>query len=98
MTIFFCLIKKTTVQKYSPYQTIHLNTGWNAIFLEVFPDEPNPDFLFKDTPITQVLTIFAKDSSVQFIEDPKGCRMGFDQKFFFNYSILCEIKIIKCTF
>ncbi|KPA15655.1 conserved hypothetical protein, secreted [Candidatus Magnetomorum sp. HK-1] len=52
-------------------QTIHLNTGWNAIFLEVFPDEPNPDILFKDTPITQVLTIFAKDSSVQFIEDPK---------------------------
>jgi len=25
-------------------------------------------------------------------------RMGSDQKIFFNYSILCEIKIIKCTF
>ncbi|KPA14287.1 hypothetical protein MHK_005506 [Candidatus Magnetomorum sp. HK-1] len=86
MTIFFCLIKKTTVQKYSPYQTIHLNTGWNAIFLEVFPDEPNPDFLFKDTPITQVLTIFAKDSSVQFIEDPK--EMDWKNETWFRWILL----------
>ncbi|KPA14403.1 conserved hypothetical protein, membrane or secreted [Candidatus Magnetomorum sp. HK-1] len=51
-------------------QTITLKAGWNAIFLEVLPEEPDLDKVFYHTPITQVLTFFPKNSSVQFIESP----------------------------
>ncbi|KPA11458.1 conserved hypothetical protein, secreted [Candidatus Magnetomorum sp. HK-1] len=56
-SLVFIMIPVMALAGKTVTQTIHLNTGWNAIFLEVFPEEPNPDILFKDTPITQVLTI-----------------------------------------
>jgi len=51
-------------------QTIHLKAGWNAIFVEILPDESDPDILFNNTPITQVLAFLPDQSSVQFIESP----------------------------
>jgi len=51
-------------------QTIQLTAGWNAIFVEVLPDEPDPDILFNNTPIVQVLAFLPDKSSVQFIESP----------------------------
>ena len=65
------IIPVVTLASTNLTQTIHLKTGWNAIYLEVFPEDPDPDIIFKDSPVTQVLTMFADDSSVQFIKDPE---------------------------
>jgi len=51
-------------------QSIHIEAGWNSIFLEVQPVDSNPDNIFKKTPVNLVLTYFPKNSSVQFIESP----------------------------
>jgi len=51
-------------------QTIHLKAGWNAIFVEILPDEPDPDVLFNNTPVSQILAFLQDKSSVQFIESP----------------------------
>jgi len=51
-------------------QKINLKAGWNAIFLIVEPAPPNPDVVFADLPVDQVLSFFPKTSSVQFIKDP----------------------------
>ena len=51
-------------------QTIALKQGWNAIYFTVKPDQANPDILFEDTPVDQVLTFFPLHSPVQFIQDP----------------------------
>jgi hypothetical protein len=51
-------------------QTINLKKGWNAIFLEVYPVEPDLDRTFKDTPITQVLSYFPDSTPTQFIQNP----------------------------
>lgn len=51
-------------------QTFNLIKGWNAIFLEVYPDEPDLDTTFKDTPISQVLSYFPASTPTQFIQNP----------------------------
>jgi len=51
-------------------QTIHLTEGWNAIFIELDPENSAPDKLFKNLPIDQVFTYFPQKSSVQFIQEP----------------------------
>jgi hypothetical protein len=51
-------------------QTINLQKGWNAIFLEVEPEKINPDDLFANTSIQQVLAYYEKVSSAQYIQDP----------------------------
>ena len=69
MTI--CLwIPLTTNANVSITQTISLKSGWNAIFLEVLPDNSDPDIVFDRTPVVQVLTFVPEISSIQFIEDP----------------------------
>ncbi|MBF0452261.1 MAG: hypothetical protein HQK75_16280 [Candidatus Magnetomorum sp.] len=51
-------------------QTIDIHAGWNAIFLEVEPDQPDPDLLFAETSIKQVLAYYTKISPVQYIQSP----------------------------
>jgi len=51
-------------------KTIALKQGWNAIYLTVKPETPDPDILFDKTAVTQVLTFFPLRSPVQFIQDP----------------------------
>lgn len=51
-------------------QSITLHPGWNAVFLEVQPDERAPAALFKDLPVESVWTWFDRTSSVEFIRDP----------------------------
>jgi len=70
--IFLCLISisKITYATKITSQSIKIKSGWNAIFIEVQPVDPNPDNIFNDTPVNLVLTYFTKNSSVQFIESP----------------------------
>lgn len=51
-------------------QTTELKVGWNAVFLEVEPDDPQPKAVFNEKPIDQVLTYYPIHSPVEFIEDP----------------------------
>jgi len=50
-------------------QTITLNPGWNAVFLEVQPANPNCDAVFAGVPVESVWAWNRKYSSVQFIQD-----------------------------
>ena len=52
-------------------QTINIKKGWNAIFLEVYPVDPDLDITFQNTPIMQVLSYFSDSSSIQFIQNPE---------------------------
>jgi hypothetical protein len=51
-------------------QTITLHPGWNAVFLEVQPDDRAPATVFKDLPVESVWTWFDRTTSVEFIRDP----------------------------
>ncbi len=51
-------------------QHINLLKGWNAIYLEVYPVEPDLDLTFKNTPVEQVLSYFSDSTPTQFIQDP----------------------------
>jgi len=71
MIICLCFSSSITFANTSITQTISLKSGWNAIFLEVLPDEPDPDVVFDRTPVRQVLTFVPEISSIQFIENPE---------------------------
>lgn len=52
-------------------QTLNLNPGWNAVYVEVQPEDSSPATVFNALP--QGSTVWAwtgKDSPVQFIQDP----------------------------
>ncbi len=50
-------------------QTISLQPGWNAVFLEVQPEPRDPATVFKDVPVESVWLWNRTFSSVQFIQD-----------------------------
>ena len=51
-------------------QVIQLQAGWNAVHLEVIPDERRPSLLLEGTPVDVVARYYRRISSVEFIEDP----------------------------
>jgi hypothetical protein len=51
-------------------QTIQLQKGWNAVFLEVYPPDPDPAIVFAATPIDLAASFYAPASSAQFMTDP----------------------------
>ncbi|WP_193213294.1 hypothetical protein [Luteolibacter marinus] len=51
-------------------QTITLNPGWNAVFLEVQPQPADADLVFGNLPVESVWEWNRRSSSVQFIQDP----------------------------
>lgn len=53
-------------------QTISLRAGWNAVYLEVFPSEPEPSKLFAGTPIDIAASYYAALSTAQFISNPSA--------------------------
>ena len=50
-------------------QSITLNPGWNAVFLEVQPANPDCDAVFAGIPVESVWAWNRRYSSVQFIQD-----------------------------
>ena len=52
-------------------QTITLNPGWNAIYLEVHPEFNECKNLFKDLPVKSVWAWDYRFSSVQYVIDPE---------------------------
>lgn len=51
-------------------QTISLHEGWNAVFLEVYPADSDPDVVFVSTTIDVAAAFYPHCSSAQFITDP----------------------------
>ncbi len=51
-------------------QTLQLQPGWNAVFLEVEPPDTAPDTVFANLPVDVVARYFPQTSPVQFISDP----------------------------
>ena len=51
-------------------QTVTLQKGWNAVFLQVYPTNSDPAQVFAQLPVSIVATYFAKHTAVQFISDP----------------------------
>ncbi len=52
-------------------QTFTLHPGWNAIYLEVAPENSATSAVFDGIPVDSVWTFQAQLSAVQFIQDPK---------------------------
>lgn len=53
-------------------QTIVLQKGWNAVFLEVYPDASAPSLVFASTPIDIVAAYYARTSPAQFVTNPSA--------------------------
>jgi hypothetical protein len=53
-------------------QTIQLEAGWNAVYLEIEPRKTGPDELFAGTPIEIVAAYNRPVTSMQFIESPNA--------------------------
>ena len=51
-------------------QTIQLQRGWNAVFLEVFPTNLEPASLFAGLPVSIVATYLHTETAVQYLRDP----------------------------
>lgn len=51
-------------------QTIQLQQGWNAVFLEVQPSNAAPDQIFTNLPVSIVASFNSRDRSVDFVTDP----------------------------
>ena len=51
-------------------QTVQLRAGWNAVFLEVHPEEPDPAKVFAGLPVDIAATFSGPLSSAQFMTDP----------------------------
>lgn len=73
-------------QEIGPFttQTIELEAGWNAVYLQLEPTEDDPDLLFGGTPIQIVASYIRPVSSQQFVEspnevlaDPKGWKVWY---------------------
>ena len=50
-------------------QTISLQSGWNAIFVEVTPTNTRPEVIFKNLPLDGAWAFQARVTSVDFIQD-----------------------------
>lgn len=51
-------------------QTIQLVEGWNAIFLEIEPQNPSPAAVFEGTPIELAAGYYQRTTPAQFVSDP----------------------------
>lgn len=51
-------------------QTLQLQRGWNAVYLEVIPTNPDPASVFAGAPVGIVATFLGTETTVQFIRDP----------------------------
>lgn len=53
-------------------QQLSLQPGWNAVFLEVYPEAAEPAAVFAQTPIDIVASYYAPSSPAQFVSNPSA--------------------------
>jgi hypothetical protein len=66
--LVFTMAQKEAVAQWVS-QSITLNPGWNAVFLELQPANPDCDAVFTNLPVESVWAWNQRFSSVQFIQD-----------------------------
>ncbi len=59
-------------------QTITLHPGWNAIYVEVEPDENRIDRIFADVPVASVWRWIPPQAGADFVADPAEGLLSFD--------------------
>lgn len=59
-----------TLQAQSLTQTLTLQTGWNSVWLEVEPSQPDPDILFAGQPVEMVTTFMPLAAKYTSLRDP----------------------------
>lgn len=65
----FCLPAPAGTQR---TQQLQLQAGWNAVFLEVYPEDAEPAAVFANTPIDIAASYYAPSSPAQFVSDPSA--------------------------
>ncbi len=68
--VALAVIVTTAINAQTITQTLTINPGWNAIYLEVQPADSSWDFIFNDSNIQSVWAWDANGSGIQFIQDP----------------------------
>jgi hypothetical protein len=68
--LFALLISDVVWGQSQRTQSVELSAGWNAVFLEVDPQEPDPRVLFKDLPVDMVTTFTTSTQGAQFVQNP----------------------------
>ncbi|MCZ7640616.1 MAG: hypothetical protein M5U12_33885 [Verrucomicrobia bacterium] len=51
-------------------QTLRLEPGWNAIYLEVYPTEAEPRTVFAGLPVDVVASFYERPAAAQYMTDP----------------------------
>jgi hypothetical protein len=51
-------------------QSVPLRAGWNSVFIDVEPTNPEPGVVFTNLPVTKVAAFFPSSSPVEYIQDP----------------------------
>lgn len=59
----------STAQAYLTSQTLSLSNGWNAIFLEVVPEDPRCDSVFSNWPVASVNAYVAQSGNSSYVND-----------------------------
>lgn len=70
--ILFLVITSLPAHGQVTTQQIPLSPGWNAVFLEVTPEESSCAAVFAGLPVASVWRWMPKTSTVQFVEDPSS--------------------------
>lgn len=60
----------SVLQAQSLTQTVTLQQGWNSVWLETQPDEPNPAMLFAGQPVEMVTTFLPVSAKYTSLRDP----------------------------
>ncbi len=69
--LLLCLgLQHATMADTTRPQTIQLRKGWNAVYLEVHPENSDPAKLFADVPVDIAASFTGPLSSAQFMTDP----------------------------
>lgn len=51
-------------------QAVPLRAGWNSVFIDVEPSNPDPGVVFTNLPVTKVAAFLPSSSPVEYIQDP----------------------------
>lgn len=69
-TVLFFLAPSSAWSDLTAVQAIELSEGWNSIFLEATPQDPDPDAVFAGLPVDRAAAYYQAVSLAQYIEDP----------------------------
>src|ERR1700749_2171866 len=79
IVILFCGLFAQRAAAQQITQTIVLNPGWNAIWLEATPTNTSPAAVFAGAPVQSVWTWAARVTSTDFIQNPNSAAWNKNQ-------------------